>query len=69
VIHEDRPTADVQSLLVGTDGVVEVPELGQFKDERFFANPQNVTRRLRQLQRTPLPDDSTLVVARQIQGS
>src|SRR5687768_7696600 len=37
-IHADLPTPDVETLLVGTDGVGEVPELAEFWQPRAFAN-------------------------------
>jgi Protein phosphatase 2C len=69
VVHAMLPTAEVESLLVGTDGVGEVPDLTRFwRDDRFYANPYNVGRRLVQLNRAHrpglLPDDTTLIVAR-----
>jgi hypothetical protein len=68
-VHACLPTRDVRSLLVGTDGLDEVPHIAPFWDEdRYFTNPHNVTRRLRQLSRPSqgltLPDDTTLVAAR-----
>jgi hypothetical protein len=95
-----RPTAEVDSLLLGTDGAVDlaglaeaqVPEreepvgpLSQFwSEDRYFANPDALRRRLallnresvradfsaRRLERVPglLSDDTTLVVLRRRQG-
>ena len=94
------PTQDVHALMLGTDGVVDlarlasaqVPEkdepvgpLSQFwTDDRYFANPDALRRRLtlinresvradfesRRLVRTPglLPDDTTVVVLRRRMG-
>ena len=82
-IHRSMPASDVQSLVLGTDGAVElgtlaerpiheregVGPLSQFwSDDRFFANPDMVRRRLTVLNRGPrgglLSDDTTLVVIR-----
>lgn len=86
-----RPTTEVDSLLLGTDGVsdlaglAEVGPLSQFwSEERYFANPDALRRRLallnresvradfpaRRLERVPglLADDTTLVVLRRQQG-
>jgi hypothetical protein len=66
-IHRSIPTSDVQSLLLGTDGAVEL-ETQFWSDERFFNNPDMVRRRLTVLSRGArgglLSDDTTLVVIR-----
>jgi hypothetical protein len=68
-LHAIVPTPDVQSVLVGTDGVGEAPAIAEFwTDDRYYANPYNVGRRFVQWNRAHkpglLPDDTTLVVAR-----
>jgi hypothetical protein len=83
-VQNALPTAAVSSLLIGTDGVKDLLITGPLDwlwgDDRFFDNPAALTRRLRQLNRTPqridwerrrveretarLPDDTTLVVIR-----
>lgn len=72
VIYETRPTSDVESVIVGTDGAFDVPDVGElWRDDRYFANPYNVGRRLVQLNRRKpgvLTDDTTLVVLRRREG-
>jgi hypothetical protein len=68
-VHAALATQDLRSLLVGTDGAGEIPDLAElWTDDRYYANPYNVGRRLVQWNRTHrpglLPDDTTLVVAR-----
>ncbi|MCP3143081.1 protein phosphatase 2C domain-containing protein [Pyxidicoccus xibeiensis] len=94
------PTEDVHALLLGTDGVADLARLASARlpdkeetvgplsrlwtDDRYFANPDALRRRLsllnreavradfgeRRLVRTPglLPDDTTLVVLRRRMG-
>jgi hypothetical protein len=66
-IHRSIPASDVQSLVLGTDGAIEL-ETQFWKDERFFKNPDMVRRRLAVLSRSArgglLSDDTTLVVIR-----
>lgn len=75
VVYEQQPTADTRTLLVGTDGVGDLPDQGEaalaelWTADRFFANPYIVGRRLAQWKRVAgLPDDTTLVVARRARG-
>lgn len=72
VIHASRPTADVASLLVATDGAFEIPDIAElWTADRYYANPYNVSRRLVQLNRPKpgiLTDDTTLVVVRRAGG-
>jgi hypothetical protein len=72
VVYERRPADETETLLAGTDGAGDLPDLADFwAQDRYFANPFVVGRRLRQLG-TPrgvpkmagLPDDTTLIVAR-----
>jgi Protein phosphatase 2C len=68
-VHAVLATPDLRSLLVGTDGTGEIPDLDElWTDDRYYANPYNVGRRLVQWNRAHrpglLPDDTTLVVAR-----
>ena len=66
-VHDQRPRADVRSLLVATDGAFEIGGLPDFwEQDRYFQNPFNVGRRLTQLNRRPavLGDDTTVIVAR-----
>jgi hypothetical protein len=67
-IHRSMPTSDVQSLVLGTDGAIEL-ETQFWKDDRFFKNPDMIRRRLTVLSRSArgglLSDDTTLVVIRQ----
>ncbi len=90
-IRQILPTAAVESLVIGTDGVADliaaqekyvpgtdepVGKLDQFwREERFFANPDALRRRLVRLSRRVaqdtalLSDDTTLVVVRRLPGS
>jgi hypothetical protein len=68
-IHRSMPAGEVQSLLLGTDGVVELEALAEHRiqgreesigslsqfwsDDRFFKNPDMVRRRLTVLDRGP----------------
>jgi hypothetical protein len=66
-IHRSIPASEVQSLVLGTDGAVELDS--QFwSDDSFFKNPDMVRRRLTVLGRGArgglLSDDTTLVVIR-----
>jgi hypothetical protein len=68
-VHAVLATTEVESLLVGTDGMGEAPSMAEFwSDDRYYANPYNVGRRFVQWNRAHkpglLPDDTTLVVAR-----
>lgn len=71
-VYADRPTAEVTSLLVATDGAFEIPDSAElWRADRYYANPYNVARRLAQLNRPKpgiLTDDTTLVVARRAGG-
>jgi hypothetical protein len=65
------PTEDVESILVGTDGVADLERAGPLRrfweDDRSFSNPSHVARRLHLANdggRALLPDDTTLVVVR-----
>jgi hypothetical protein len=66
-IHRSLAPDEVQSLVLGTDGAVEL-ESELWSDERFFKNPDMVRRRLTVLSRGAraglLSDDTTLVVIR-----
>jgi serine/threonine protein phosphatase PrpC len=72
-VHDDRPTNEVTSLLVATDGAFEIPDLAElWSADRYYSNPYNVGRRLVQLNRPRpgiLTDDTTLVVARRAGGT
>jgi hypothetical protein len=75
VVYDQRPAAEAQVILVGTDGVGDLAEAGDgaiaefWTSDRFFANPYVAGRRLTQWKRTvSLPDDTTLVVARRGRG-
>jgi protein phosphatase 2C-like protein len=65
-VFATMPVDAVQSVVLGTDGAIELD--GQFwNDDRFFRNPDMVRRRLAVLNRGPQPglsDDTTLVVVR-----
>ena len=82
-VHRRIPTDDLTSLLIGTDGLVPLlgPDLRQlWEDDRYFRNPQGLSRRLTQLaretsridwevrrverERGRLTDDATLVLMR-----
>jgi hypothetical protein len=72
-IHAELATADVDCVLVGTDGAGEIPDVSElWRDDRYYGNPYNVGRRLVQLNRAHkpglLPDDTTVVVARRRRG-
>lgn len=65
------PTDEVESILVGTDGVADLEGAGPLRrfweDDRSFANPYHVARQLHLANgggRALLPDDTTLVVVR-----
>jgi hypothetical protein len=66
-IDRSLAASDVQSLVLGTDGAVEL-ESPFWSDDRFFTNPDMVRRRLTVLSRGArgglLSDDTTLVVIR-----
>ncbi|MFN7134981.1 MAG: hypothetical protein ACK4N5_23095, partial [Myxococcales bacterium] len=74
-VHGPWPTAQVEALLIGTDGAEELEQhghpLSQFwEDERCFGNRDGLRRKLAVLNRAraghapPLADDTTLVVLR-----
>ena len=84
-VHARGGCEDLESLLVGTDGAGELAAASPgamaelWEQDRYFANPYNVGRRLTQLSRTAtrpiegvapivLPDDTTLVVLRRARG-
>lgn len=63
------PTAELDTLLIGSDGVGDVPDPGPaefWRDAGYFTNPDRVRRRLSLLQRAgkQLPDDTTLISVR-----
>ncbi len=65
------PTEEVESILVGTDGVADLERAGPLRrfweDDRSFTNPSHVSRQLHLASgpgRALLPDDTTLVVVR-----
>jgi serine/threonine protein phosphatase PrpC len=66
-IHRSLAAGEVQSLVLGSDGAVEL-ESELWSDDRLFKNPDMVRRRLTVLKRAPrageLSDDTTLVVIR-----
>jgi hypothetical protein len=73
VVHEARPTSEVRSLVVGTDGAAEVVALDEFwREARYVTNPDMVRRRLAVLRREAsgvpgrMADDTTLVVIRRV---
>ena len=78
VLHDVVPRAAIGSLLVGSDGAADLLDrqpLDQFwADDRCFANPDAVRRRLTVLTRPGaagpgLADDATLVVVRRADGA
>jgi hypothetical protein len=66
-VHRSMPANEVQSLVLGSDGAVEL-DSRFWGDDRFFKNPDMVRRRLAVLTRGArgalLSDDTTLVVVR-----
>src|SRR5262245_24551237 len=66
-IHRSMAASEVQSLVLGSDGAVEL-ETQFWSDDRLFRNPDMVRRRLTVLSRGArgglLSDDTTLVVVR-----
>jgi hypothetical protein len=69
-VHRSMAVSEVQSLVLGTDGAIDLDS--QFwADDRFFKNPDMVRRRLTVLNRAAagrLSDDTTLVVVRRRAG-
>src|SRR5262249_3817036 len=67
-IDRTAPADELESLLIGTDGVAELDPLSPFRaDRRIFRNADLARRRLTVLARSPetrLHDDATLVVIR-----
>ena len=68
-VHRSIAADDVQSLVLATDGALDLEPLSPFwSDDRLFRNPDMVRRRLAVLNRGPRPgllaDDTTLVVVR-----
>jgi hypothetical protein len=65
-VHTARPRVEVRSVVLGTDGALELADLRQFwEDDRYFGNPDMIRRRLTVLNRSArLGDDTTLVVIR-----
>jgi hypothetical protein len=68
-IHRSVAASEVHSLVLGTDGAVDLDALSQFwSDDRVFKNADMIRRRLAVLNRGPrrrlLSDDTTLVVVR-----
>ena len=68
-VHRSMAASEVQSLVLATDGAVDLGALSQFwSDDRVFKNADMVRRRLAVLNRGPrrrsLSDDTTLVVVR-----
>lgn len=66
-VHPSLPYSSVESLLLATDGALELDSIASFwEDDRVFRNPDMVRRRLAvaQRERRLLSDDTTLVVAR-----
>ncbi len=49
VVIVDESTLDVLPIIVGTDGLTDVPDPNIFLEDRMFANPANVTRALRKM--------------------
>lgn len=80
VVIIDESSLDMLPLVVGTDGLADVPDPAMFLEDRMFSNPANVTRALRKLNQPTvkiggdpptliktdgvLPDDTTLVAIR-----
>lgn len=70
------PTDEVESILVGTDGVADLEQavpLSRFwEDDRSFTNPYHLSRQLHLASgpgRVRLPDDATLVAVRRRRSS
>ena len=73
-VHRSMAASEVQSLVLGTDGAVELEAIAErslsqlWSDDRVFKNSDMVRRRLAVLNRGPrnglLSDDTTLVVVR-----
>jgi hypothetical protein len=68
VVHADLPSAAMRSILVATDGALDLTErLGEFVDDaRYLKNPSLVQKRLVVLDETAvrLHDDTTIAVVR-----
>jgi len=80
VVIIDETILDFLPIVVGTDGLADVPDPSVFLEDRMFANPANVTRALRRMNQPTariggdpprliktdgaLPDDTTLVAIR-----
>ncbi len=73
-LHDPIPVAEVRSVLLGTDGALDLDDLAPFcADTRFVTNTDQVRRRLvlvgREAGGTRLPDDTTVVVLQKREGS
>lgn len=80
VVIVNASNLDMLPIVVGTDGLADVPDPSIFLEDRMFANPANVTRTLRKMNQPTvriggdpprliktdgvLPDDTTLVAIR-----
>lgn len=80
VVIVDETNFDMLPIVIGTDGLADVPDPGVFLEDRVFDNPANVTRTLRKMNQPTvriggdpprliktdgvLPDDTTLVAIR-----
>lgn len=80
VVIIDETLLALLPIVVGTDGLADVPDPSVFLEDRMFANPANVTRTLRKMNQPTvrisgdpprliktdgmLPDDTTLVAIR-----
>jgi hypothetical protein len=80
VVIIDETYLDMLPIVVGTDGLADVPDPSIFLEDRMFANPANATRTLRKMNQPTmriggdpprliktdgvLPDDTTLVAIR-----
>ncbi|MDQ3265464.1 MAG: protein phosphatase 2C domain-containing protein [Myxococcota bacterium] len=67
---EPLPLNGLQSLLLGTDGVLDLPDVASLVDDRVFTNRDMLRRRLTVVSRQTgrLLDDTTLVAIRRAPG-